>query len=206
MQIVSSLKGIIAGDIHSGTFKHLSGGQFMGYTGSLGVTKLDEIKEKRYIHWDGEKLNFIPYPLIRNFHKFELTKESFDLFDKDREAFRQKEIAEIKESFDQTGRKPVYLLYYDKELFGKLTEFAFLYDHAIVYPTTIKKEKAEVIHINIRSEVKDTANLCDVFKATLVEAGAYTDEAYQLGVALLGSLADGNTKDILNKFKKEYIE
>jgi len=199
-----TLKGIIAGDIHSGAYKYLSSGQFLGYCGSLGVTKLDEINQKRYIHWNGNKLNFIEYPLIRNFHYFDLTDDSYKEFEKDKQSFKNKEIKELQHSLSTTGKRPVYILKYSKGMFNKLPEFVFLYEHAIVKTTLLKENNQVIENVNIRSEITNN-NLSDIFKATLVESGTFTDENYQLGIECLDSLNSGTTKDVLNKFKANYL-
>lgn len=200
-----TIKGFILGDIHNGCFKYLTGGQFLGYTGALGVTRLDEVIPKRYLHYDGEKLNFISYPLIRIFHEFNLTEETLKTIESNRQAFMDHEIKEIEESTTKTGRKPVYILRYHKVLFSKLTELAFLYDHAIVRTTILPEDEKVEINVNIRSEISDTASHSEVFKATLVESSTFNEELYRLGVKLLDSLVTNNTKDILNEVKKEYI-
>jgi hypothetical protein len=90
-------------------------------------------------------------------------------------------------------------------LFSKLAEFSILYDYAIVRSTLLKSDAQEIIHVNIRSEMATTTNLTEVFKNTLIENGTFTEESYELGIKLLDSLITGNTKDILNQKRSEYL-
>lgn len=197
------LKGVILGDIHVPTDSkiHDPTGEraelpYIGYCGSLGITKTDEIGQKTGIlYYDGEKLTRQPFKLTRKFVRFHLgdALEPINWINKFTAFFK-----------DNTGKKPVIIVEYDKNSAESLALVAPLYEVGIVKKVMSRnknmedpeaEEEKEVI--NIRSELKTNDRITAVLKDCLPEK-----EAFDLTYELLNNLDDPNA--VLDKLKKKY--
>lgn len=190
-----NLKGVVLGDIHSPLDGVISDPTqvrkdepWIGYCGSLGMVKTDEIGTKEgLLYWDGTKLSRIPFELDRKFIRLNLgdSLKPINWVEKYKRFFQ-----------DNTGKKPVFIIEHDKNSKSQLPEIAPLYEVGIVKITNLRKtEDKKEETINIRSELKTNSRL----EATLKEC-AQEQDLYDL---LLGTLVSEDPKAVLDKFKIE---
>jgi Calcineurin-like phosphoesterase len=200
-------KGAILGDVHNGISKTLPTGQFLGYCGSLGVTRLDEINGKFILYYDGIKLNKLKNPLIREFFIIKFNHYFYDNF----EEISSKEVEHLIENINNytlssNGKKPVVIIKYNKKLYHKLYLLNELYKYAIVRTTLLPSEDKLIdINVNFRSEICNNATIESVLTDVLKENNTYTQETFDIGISLIEGLLQNNTKEILNNLKKKYI-
>lgn len=198
-----ALKGIILGDIHvptdskihdpTGNKKDLP---YIGYCGSLGITKTDEIGQKTgLLYYDGNKLTRYPFKLERKFVRFHLgdSIEPINWITKFTAFFRT-----------HTGKKPVIIVEYDKNSEEQLPLIAPLYEVGIVKKALARrknmenaKEEAKEEVINIRSELKTNDRIERVLKEIISDK-----EAFDLTYNLLHNLDDPTS--VLDKLKEKY--
>lgn len=198
-----NLKGIILGDIHvpsdskihdpTGVKKELP---YIGYCGSLGITKTDEIGQKiGILYYDGEKLARYPFKLDRKFVRFHLgdSLEPINWITKFTAFFK-----------DYEGKKPVIIVEYDKASAEQLPLIAPLYEIGIVKKALARRknmeeseEESEEEVVNIRSELKTNDRIESVLKEILPEK-----EAFDLTYDLLHNLDDPTS--VLDKLKQKY--
>ena len=197
-----NLKGVILGDIHVPTDAkiHDPTGKkeelpYIGYCGSLGITKTDEIGRKAgVLYYDGNKLERYPFKLDRKFVRLHLgdSLEPINWINKFTAFFR-----------DHQGKKPVIIVEYDKSCVEQLPLIGPLYEVGIVKQALARrknmddKDEPEEEVINIRSELKTTDRIGSVLKEILPEK-----EAYDLTFDLLNNLDDPNS--VLDKLKDKY--
>lgn len=198
------LKGVVLGDIHIPTDSkiHDPTGEraelpYIGYCGSLGITKTDEIGQKTGIlYYDGEKLTRHPFKLTRKFIRFHLADslEPINWVNKFTSFFK-----------DNPGKKPVIIAEFDKKTEELLPLLAPLYEVGIVKKVLTRSktvdEAGQVIEkevVNIRSELKTNDRIVAVLEECLPEK-----EAFDLTYALLNNLDDPNA--VLDELKEKYI-
>lgn len=197
-----NIKGIVLGDIHvptdsnifdpTGERKELP---YIGYCGSLGITKSDEVGRKTGIlYFDGSKLSRIPFDLDRTFVRFHLSDalEPINWINKFAAFFK-----------DNQGKKPVIIVEYDRKSADSLALLGPLYEVGIVKKACARKkddeEEEETETINIRSELKTNDRISAVLKEMLPEK-----EAFDLVYALVKNVDDPTS--ILDELKSKYIE
>lgn len=191
-----NLKGVILGDIHmplSGLIedpKQERPPQWIGYCGSLGVIKTDEIEHKAGIlYWNGSELSRIPFKQDREYIRLNLgdSLKPINWIEKYKLFFQE-----------HKGKKPLFIIEHDKHSKELLPEVAPLYEVGIVRVSTTrasKDRKEEVETINIRSELKTNNRI----EGTLKEC-AQEQEVYDL---ILGMLTDEDPKSVIDKYKLE---
>ncbi len=193
-----NLKGFILGDIHNPSFEYIEDPamlrprQWVGYCGSLGVVKTDEIEHKEGIlYFDGTELQRVPFKLDRQFIRLNLG-----------ESFEPINWVEKYAKFytENPGKKPVFLVEYTKEEKDLLPNIARLYEVGIVRVSTTRtcEKTTEKETINIRSELKTN----DRIESTLKEC-AQEQEVFDLVFEMLKT---EDPKLTLDNFKKEILE
>lgn len=192
-----ALRGFVLGDIHKpfeDTFTNPATGQkvWCGYTGSLGVTRTDELQKKGYLHWNGTELKRIPYELQRKFIEITLSNEWFDAMS---EAEKLKSIEEL----NSNKNKPIVIFWYRPDIAHRLNELAFLFQHAIVHPAKLKADGSKDLVVN-RSELKTE----DKIDSSLRQVTCLRSErTFDLSRRLVRDV-DG-AKPILDAFKEEAL-
>jgi len=183
-----NLKGIILGDIHDGTECTLEQGgkkYYIGYCGSLGVTRFDEADKKGLLCYDGNQLKRVPLPGLRSFVRVDFTKAGIGSFD-----------AAVYEGFKKIHKKPVFLVEYDSETKDQLDRINFLYSIGYVRTSSKSSIEGKEEHVNIRSELGTNERIDQALKQ---ECGT-DDVAYQLTSKILFA---ADPKIILDQFKEE---
>jgi DNA repair exonuclease SbcCD nuclease subunit len=193
------LKGVVLGDIHvpmdatfadpAGTHEHPP---YLGYCGSLGITKTDEVGRKvGVLYYDGEEIKRIPFKLDRQFVKFHLSDalEPINWIKKFTDFFK-----------DHDGKKPVIIVEYDKKSFELLPLLAPLYEIGIVKKALARRQgdEEEPETINIRSELKTNDRVAKVLKEMLPEK-----EAFDFVHNLVKNIDDAPR--ILDELKEKYL-
>ena len=191
------LKGFVLGDIHKpieGTFEdptQTSKPIWVGYCGSLGVIKTDEIGSKGgVLYYDGTTISRLKFELDRKFIRIKLGEPTTPI----------NWITTYKNFFkDNQGKKPVFIVEYDKDNEKEFPTIAPLYEIGIVKVTKVRKTDSITEEpINIRSELKTNNRI----EATLKKC-AQEQEIYDLTLSLL--TAD-DPKQILDAFKKQTLK
>lgn len=197
-----NLKGVVLGDIHipmdskihdpTGNKKELP---YIGYCGSLGITKTDEVGKKNgVLYYDGEKLTRHKFNLDRTFVRLKLNDslEPINWITKFHSFFK-----------DHKGKKPVIIVEYDKQSEESLALIAPLYEIGIVKKILVKRktdsmggEEKEVI--NLRSELKTNDRTEAVLKEIVPEK-----EAFDFIHDLLNNLDDPTV--VLDNLKTKYL-
>ena len=198
-----NLKGMILGDIHvptDSTIHDATGVReslpYIGYCGSLGITKTDEVGQKTGIlYYNGKTLVRHPFKLDRKFIRLHLgdSIEPINWVNKYAAFFR-----------DNEGKKPVIIVEYDKASMELLPLISPLYEIGIVKKALARRknmtddevEEVEEV-INIRSELKTNDRIETVLKEILPEK-----EAFDLTYDLLKNLDDPTS--VLDKLKEKY--
>ena len=153
-----NLKGVILGDIHKpfeGTLIEKTKEAYIGYCGSLGITKSDEINTKTgVIYVDGDKVTRIPFKMPRDFVVLDLTKTANTV-----------DISFYLDKYRSSGGlKPVFVAEHTRDtadnlkLLKPLNEIGFV--QAALRPSYDKPETEG--HINIRSEISNTERISAV--------------------------------------------
>lgn len=148
-----ALKGVILGDIHKPVDKTIHDPSlkrkdlpYLGYCGSLGIVKTDEVDSKKGIlYYDGTRLQRVPFSMDRKFIKFSLANslEPINWVNKFVKFFREAK-----------GKKPIFLITYDKASSHLLPQLAPLYDVGIVRIIMEQSFEGGVKEtVNIRSEL-----------------------------------------------------
>lgn len=193
-----NLKGFILGDIHNASSGNIEDpamqrpNQWIGYCGSLGIIKTDEIDNKEgVLYFDGDELQRLPFKLDRQFIRLNLGEslEPINWVEKYAKFYT-----------DNPGKKPVFLVEYARDQKQLLPNIDRLYEVGIVKVsmTRVIAKSTEKETINIRSELKTN----DRIESTLKEC-AQEQEVFDLVLKML------NTEDpkmILDEFKKETLE
>lgn len=189
-----TLKGVILGDIHAPLDGVISDPTmtrkdepWIGYCGSLGVVKTDEIGNKDGIlYYDGNKLSRIPFELDRKFIRLNIADslKPINWIEKYKRFFQEHQ-----------GKKPVFIVEHDKGSKHLLPEAGPLYEVGIVRVSiTRKTDDSKEETINIRSELKTNNRI----EQTLKEC-AQEQEVYDL---ILDILNTDDQKAVLDKFKQ----
>ena len=185
------LQGVIAGDIHAanveGDITEKGKTAYIGYTGSLGVTDIDEANDRSVIYCDGTCLRRIPIPMRRSYVKINFRGDDVAKFDAS---------AHVAEHKDDKYR-PIFCVHYDSDSEQYLTKIKPLYTVGHVRPHQVIKSKLtgqDEVVMSIRSEMK-TAEKID---AALKECCAGDKEVYGLLSEILTST---NPRDVLDDFK-----
>lgn len=203
IQTYPNLKGVILGDIHvptdskihdpTGTKAQLP---YIGYCGSLGITKTDEIGQKTgVLYFDGSTLKRHPFKLDRKFVRLYLgdSLEPINWINKFAAFFKSHE-----------GKKPVIIVEYDKTCEERLPLIGPLYEVGIVKKLSIKRKSMddgkteEKQVINLRSELKTNDRIEAVLKELLPEK-----EAFDFTHKLLNNLDDPTL--VLDELKEKYL-
>jgi DNA repair exonuclease SbcCD nuclease subunit len=197
-----NLKGVILGDIHVPTDSTIhdptglrSQVPYIGYCGSLGITKTDEIGQKTGIlYYDGKVIKRVPFKLDRHFVRFHLSNslEPINWVNKFTAFFRNHE-----------GKKPVIIIEYDNKSKELLPITAPLYEVGIVKKARAKmknseEEEEQTETINIRSELKTNNRIESVLKEMLPDK-----ESFDLVYSLLNNIEDPAM--VLDELKEKYL-
>lgn len=188
------LKGVILGDIHTpleGTIAdptQTRAEPYIGYCGSLGVIKTDEIGTKEGIlYFDGEKIQRIPFKTDREFIRLNLgdSFEPINWIEKYCRFFSE-----------HKGKKPVFIIEHDKKSKELLPNAAPLYDIGIVKVSTKRAtaDNQEEETINIRSELKTNNRVEEALKDCVPDT-----EVFEL---ILSMLNTEDPKSVLDQFKE----
>lgn len=179
-----NLKGVILGDIHvptdsvindpTGVRKNLP---YIGYCGSLGIVKTDEIGRKiGVLYFDGKKTSRLPFKLDRQFVKIRLEEELLSPINW---------ITKFTNFYkDNKDKKPVIIVEYDKTTAELLPKLAPLYSVGIV-KTVIERNAKEGMTetpkeiVNLRSELKTNDKVEAVLKEMVPEKEVF-DITYSL--------------------------
>lgn len=202
-----NIKGVILGDIHVPTDTKIhdpTGNKselpYIGYCGSLGITKTDEIGQKTgLLYFDGNKLTRHPFELTRTFVRLNLADSISPI----------NWVAKFTAFFkDNKGKKPVIIVEYDKSSEELLPTIAPLYDIGIVKKMRVlPKSKTDSDDpddtrkqvINLRSELKTNERISSVLSECLPDK-----EVFDLAHDLLNNVDDQTT--ILDNFKRQYFD
>lgn len=193
-----NLKGVILGDVHkpyegviADPAQKRKPEPYIGYCGSLGVIKTDEIGTKEgLLFYDGEKLSRIPFSGGREFIKLNLADSltPINWVIKYQRFFR-----------DNKGKKPLFIVEYDKDTKDKLPEANPLYEVGIVRTSVTRKtgvkDKEETI--NIRSELKTNERIEQTLRICAPE-----ELIYNLTHSLL---TNEDPKSVLDAFKQKIL-
>jgi len=197
-----ALRGVILGDIHVPTDSSISDptGErevlpYIGYCGSLGITKTDEVGRKTgVLYFDGTKISRLAFDLDREFVRFHLSDalEPINWINKFAAFFK-----------DHTGKKPVIIVEYDNQSKELLPLLAPLYEVGIVKKAMARKKGDDGENdvgetINIRSELKTNDRISAVLKEMLPEK-----EAFDFVYGLLKNIDDPTI--VLDELKAKYI-
>lgn len=162
-----NLKGIVLGDIHvpyEGELIEGTSKAYIGYCGSPGVVKSDEINKKLgLLYWDGSKLSRIPFPLERSFVKIEFRGEKAEKFD-----------INLYERFKSAPRRPVFRIEYDKEASLHLTKLKPLYQFGIVRMLKLQIKDGKEETVNIRTELSNEERISAVLRQEIQNEEVYT--------------------------------
>lgn len=186
-QLYPNLKGVILGDIHDAIEGRLAEGTheaFIGYCGSLGITKSDEVNKRGILYYDGKELTRLPFPMPRHFVKLDL-----DGYDGVNELCAKYANAPIE-------NKPVFLVEAENKK-DKLTILQSLESIAYVEFRKKKVEGRTVSAKALREELNNTERMSLVIKEL-----CNTQETQHL---LYQLLTTDDPKVILDKFKKEHL-
>lgn len=193
-----NLQGFILGDIHNANSGHIEDpagnrpNQWIGYCGSLGVVKTDEINNKEGIlYYDGAELKRVPFKLDRQFIRLNLgeSTEPINWVEKYAKFYTE-----------HSGKKPIFLVDYTRDQKHLLPNIDRLYEVGIVkvFITRATEQNTERETINIRSELKTN----DRIESTLKEC-AEEQEVFDLVFKMLKT---EDPKSILDEFKKQTLE
>lgn len=167
LELYPNLKGVILGDIHTPLERYIEQADrkvYVGYCGSLGVVKSDEIGTKQgLLYYNGKALTRIPFEMERDFVKIKLNSERIEPVD-----FY---VAKYKE---HKGKKPLFVVEYDRETVDKLENIKPLYE--IGFVKTSRKFKAEdgkEENINIRSELSSVERISSVLRTMCPDDSMY---------------------------------
>lgn len=203
LETFPNLKGVILGDIHVPTDSTISdptGNRtdlpYIGYCGSLGITKTDEVNRKiGVLYYDGKTIQRIPFRLDRQFVKFHLcdSLEPINWITKFTDFFK-----------DHVGKKPVIIVGYDKATMDLLPKLAPLYEVGIVKKALERsrneeQDTPEKETVNIRSELKTNDRIEAVLKDCLPE-----QEAFDITYSLVKNIDDPTV--VLDALKAKYLD
>lgn len=191
-----NLRGVLLGDIHKpyeGKLTDPKTGKtaFIGYCGSLGVTSSSDIGAHiGLLHFDGEKLQRIPFQLGREFVKIDLTSN----------AMRGFEVGYYIDRFKKsTARRPVFLIEYSPSTKERLAEIRPLYQLGFVRATQVRAKTQGEVHqsVSIRNELNNHERIGTVLRDMVPD-----DEVRLL---LTQALHTEDPKVVLDTFRKEYL-
>jgi len=195
-ELYPNLVGIILGDIHKpfeGAITDKGKKAYIGYCGSLGIVKSDEIGTKTgVLHWNGTELKRVPFKLDRDFHLIDFRGENVETFD-------------VKLYIDRyanhTGKKPVFRIEYDKLSNAKIEKLAPLYQVGLVKPIQQKvvAEGGEEETVNIRTELSTSDRIANTLRKICEDDSLY-NPTLELVTATEGWEA------VLDKLKVELFE
>lgn len=197
-ELYPNLRGVILGDIHKpyeGQIADTSSNRkvFIGYCGSLGVTSSSDIGvQTGLLHFDGQTLRRIPYPLGRDFIKLDLTTT----------ATTGLEVEYYIDKYSKhRGRRPVFLIEYSPSTRDRLAEARPLYQLGFVRATQVRpKDHADnaVQGVSIRNELNNQARIDAVLKDLVPDDG--------VRLLLTSALHTEDPRLVLDSFKRKYIE
>lgn len=179
-----NLKGIVFGDIHNpiaGEYKGIP----IHYTGSLGVTELSEIKNKKgLLVWEHDHFKRIPFKLKREIIEINFLPPTHTGFD----------ASSFEKEYES---QPVFIVRCDKKSYADRQLFDKLYDIGFVLPVKEAHQQQgdteEVI--DIREEIKDNSRSDNVLRECL-----RSKEGFNLAKNLLTS---ENPKIVLDQFLEQ---
>lgn len=194
-----SLKGVILGDIHTpieGSIEDPAMEReplYIGYCGSLGMIKTDEIGTKKgLLYFDGSKLQRLPFKQDREFIRFNLSDSIIPIN-------WVEKYARFFNAETYKGKKPVFIVEYDRNSKNLLSEIGPLYEVGVVRTSTTRKQAAQDKDekVNIRSELKTKDRI-----AKTLEELAPDKEVYNLVYAVV---TEDEPKTVLDKFKQTLL-
>ncbi len=193
-ELYPNIKGILLGDIHGaqeGKIRDKGREAYIGYSGSPGVVKSDEIDTKQgLLYWNGTELSRIPFPLERQYVSIDFTGEHVDTFNP----------APLVARFKDELKKPVFRVEYDYESASMLDRIKSLYEIGIV--KTIQVRKAVVDgreeKITIRTELSTEDRISQVLREKVPNNLVYT--------LLLGALNSEKPEVELDQFKATVLD
>ncbi len=195
-ELFPNLKGIVLGDIHNGAEMVITSGSkeaYMGYCGSPGITKSDEINNKKgLLYYDGSKLSRLSLPQKRDFIKISFVGPTPVL---------NTQFYVLK--YKGVKNKPVFIVEYDSDTEYQLTLLKPLYEVGFVKPSQTRKlEEGQVEEtINIRSELRTADRIESVLRKN-----AKSESVFNLGFSLLTSEDNNETyRAILDNFKTKAL-
>ncbi len=194
-----NLKGVILGDIHNPTEGTIADPTqtrkiepYIGYCGSLGVVRLDEIKTKiGVLYYDGKELTRVPFLPTREFFRINV---------KDLVSVGDTLGYYITKFADNKGKKPVFLIDYNRTTKDLLPKITKLYDVAIVRCVTGRKEQEQPDStevINLRSEIKTNTRVETILRSMIKE-----EDLVNLALDLIN---ETEPKRILDAFKESIL-
>lgn len=195
-ELYPNLRGVILGDIHKpyeGKITDPATGKtaYIGYCGSLGVTSSSDIGGQiGLLHFDGQKLQRIPFSLGREFIKIDLTTS----------ATRGFEVSYYVDRFKKDkGRRPVFLVEYSASTKDRLVEIKPLYPLGFVRATQLRSREAGDTRqaVSIRNELNNHERIGTVLKDMVPD-----EEVRQM---LTEALHTEDPKLVLDKFRQEYL-
>lgn len=192
-----NLKGVLLGDVHApfegtiGDVRMKKPDVYIGYCGSLGVVRLDEIDNKKGLfYYDGQQLVRTPFTQDRNFIKIDiavLTSAVTRLVDQYYDRYK-----------GSREKKPVFIVEYTRATKELLPLINKLYEVAIVKTTLVRKDdKQRNEVVNIRSELKTNNRIEQVLKDCTTDPQVYH--------TTLSLLQADDYKPILDKFKERLL-
>jgi DNA repair exonuclease SbcCD nuclease subunit len=191
-----ALKGVILGDIHAPVEGAISDPTqsrediWIGYCGSISIIKTDEIDVKEGIlYFDGTTLTRLPFDTQRKYIRLDINDSlsPINWVEKYTRYFT-----------NYKGKKPIFLIEYNKASESKLAQAAPLYEVGIVKLITSRRTtESDAETVNIRSELKTNSRI----EKTLKEC-AQEQDVYDLLLAILNV---DDPKAALDKFKDDSL-
>lgn len=193
LELYPNLKGVVLGDIHTPYERYIEkDGRkvFIGYCGSLGYVKSDEVGTKQgLLYFDGKKLSRLPFPMERDFVRLHLTKNKIEPVDFYYSKYK-----------DYKGKKPVFIVEYDRASADKLDTVKPLYEVGLVKLSrkVINEETGKEETINIRSELSSVERIGAVLRTIFPDETLY-DVTFDL-------LTGDDPKTTLDEFKRTILD
>ncbi|MEI6422799.1 MAG: hypothetical protein WCP55_11305, partial [Lentisphaerota bacterium] len=190
-----NLMGVIAGDIHAanidGIIVEKDKTAFLGYTGSLGVTAMDEVENRSVIYCDGEHLRRLPIEVSRPYVNIDFREVNMAAVDP----------AFLIKTYQNHKQRPVFSITYDavsEPLLGKLNS---LYTVGHVKTKQVKKNMItglDELVVDERPDINTTTKI----DAALRESCTGNNKIYLL---LSDMLAAPEPKEVLDEFKASVV-
>lgn len=195
-ELYPNLKGVILGDIHKpyeGSIKSTTGQTaYVGYCGSLGITSSSDIGVHiGLLHFDGQQLKRVPFPLGRDFVKIDMTST----------AINGLEVGYYIDKYKKhRGRRPVFLVEYSASTKDRLAEVRPLFQLGFVRATQQRVKTATNTHqaVDIRSDINNAGRISSVLKEMVPDT-----EVRSLIEATINS---EDPKIVLDAFRSNYLD